>query len=491
MAALVRGGESRRREGLDGDVDLERDRELVERAQSGDRSAFDDLYRRYRQRLYRFCLRRLHDAHEAEDVTQEAFSRAWRALSTFDGARSFYPWLSVIAAHLCTDVFRKGYRSTPVAEFHQRNVASTEDDAEELVLRAVDTDLVAKAFERLSERHKRVLRLREGSEWSYQQIADHEGLATTAVETLLWRARQALKREFVTLARAEDRIGAWIGAAVSLAVLRRLLRAPLHALRRATSLGPGGAASVGSAAAFAAVVVASTLGGPVEPIAALAPVPSAIAAPSTHEALESAVVSSDGTSTEGGSVTSGAAATKAAIKGEPAPAASAEASNATQSDSVSSNPVDVVCTSGDAPAAEGIPSISPGTVGITIDDLGSPGGGGIGKLVSGPLAGMSSAVNAVHAVTAVNTLANAVGAPSNSVGAVAISVTNALTGTNSAVAAVSTPGVDQGITAVPGASVSAAAAVIPTGSTAPDPQTPSNSTANVVGTGLLGVITGS
>ena len=64
MTTLLTGG-STARGVLDDDVDLARDRVLVTRAQDGDRSAFDDLYLRYYRRLYRFCLRRLHDTHEA------------------------------------------------------------------------------------------------------------------------------------------------------------------------------------------------------------------------------------------------------------------------------------------------------------------------------------------------------------------------------------------------------------------------------------------
>ena len=210
----------------------------------------------YYRRLYRFCLRRLHDAHEAEDVAQEAFARAWRALPTFGGDRRFYPWLSVIASHLCTDVLRRRNRSTPVAEFHQSNVASTEDGGEELMLAAVDSDLVARAFTRLSDRHQRILHLREGSGWSYQRIADHEGVGITAVETLLWRARQALKREFATLAGAEGRFGAWLGGALSLAGLKRLLTLPTRAMRRSALTGVQGAAvAAGSAVAATALVI--------------------------------------------------------------------------------------------------------------------------------------------------------------------------------------------------------------------------------------------
>ncbi|MCL4414656.1 MAG: sigma-70 family RNA polymerase sigma factor [Actinobacteria bacterium] len=208
------------------DVDLDRDRALVERAQRGDQSAFDDLYQRYYQRLYRACVRRLRDQHEAEDVAQEAFARAWRALPNFAGDRKFYPWISVIAAHLCTDVQRRRSRSTPVAEFHPGNVASVDDGGEDMVMAAVDTEIVSEALAHLSERHQRILQLREGSGWSYQRIADHEGVGITAVETLLWRARQALKREFAAIAGAEGRLAAAIGALVGGGLLSRMLSAP-------------------------------------------------------------------------------------------------------------------------------------------------------------------------------------------------------------------------------------------------------------------------
>ena len=263
MTTLLTGGGARGTEALDDDVDLARDRVLVTRAQGGDRTAFDDLYMRYYRRLYRFCLRRLHDSHEAEDVAQEAFARAWRALPSFGGDRRFYPWLSVIASHLCTDVLRRRNRSTPVAEFHQSNVASTEDGGEELMVAAVDSDMVAKAFTRLSDRHQRILHLREGSGWSYQRIADHEGVGITAVETLLWRARQALKREFASLAGADSRLGAFLGGTLSLAGLRRLFGLPRRGLSKVAATGAKGAVvAAGSAVAATAMVIGATLNAP-------------------------------------------------------------------------------------------------------------------------------------------------------------------------------------------------------------------------------------
>jgi RNA polymerase sigma-70 factor (ECF subfamily) len=81
--APVRGGP------MDGTVDLARDRDLVERCQGGDRSAFEELYHRYHRRLFHFCLRRLHEPYEAEDAVQESFAKAWRAMPRFGGERRF------------------------------------------------------------------------------------------------------------------------------------------------------------------------------------------------------------------------------------------------------------------------------------------------------------------------------------------------------------------------------------------------------------------
>src|SRR6202020_1363139 len=131
------------------DVDLDRDRILVERCQAGDAGAFGSLYARYNARLLRFCLRRLHDRHEAEDAAQEAFARAWKALPNFAGERRFYPWLTVIAGNICTDMLRRRSRSTPTGDLelstrHPVGVVG-EDTSEELMLAAVDGELVNRA----------------------------------------------------------------------------------------------------------------------------------------------------------------------------------------------------------------------------------------------------------------------------------------------------------------------------------------------------------
>jgi RNA polymerase sigma-70 factor (ECF subfamily) len=224
---------------LPDDVDIDRDRTFVERCQGGDIAAFEALYTRYYDRLYRYCERRLHSHDEAEDATQEAFARAWRALPNFAGERRFYPWLSVIAGNICRDILRRRARSTPRANIGvhaplRENESS--ESSEDLVFAAVDSALVAKALDRLSVRYRNVLNLREGYGWTYQQIATHEGVAVGAIETLLWRARKALKREFTELSESK---GVFSGVVFSASALgRRFATSWVRRLQDLVAPGP-------------------------------------------------------------------------------------------------------------------------------------------------------------------------------------------------------------------------------------------------------------
>jgi RNA polymerase sigma-70 factor (ECF subfamily) len=238
------------------DVDLDRDRALVERCQAGDSAAFGNLYARYYERLLRFCLRRLNDRHEAEDAAQEAFARAWKALPNFAGERRFYPWLTVIAGNICTDMLRRRSRSTPTEDIElsarQPMTGSGAETSEELVLAAVDGELVNRALGRLSTRHRHVLAMREGSGWTYQQIADHEGVEIGTIETLLWRARQALKREFTVLSESKGALAGFLAGTG--AVIRR---ATLRAANKTAFLQWNGSGGLRNAVAGVAVTSAA------------------------------------------------------------------------------------------------------------------------------------------------------------------------------------------------------------------------------------------
>src|SRR5580698_4050673 len=246
------------------DVDLDRDRALVQRCQAGDAAAFGNLYARYYERLLRFCLRRLNDRHEAEDAAQEAFARAWKALPRFAGERRFYPWLTVIAGNICTDMLRRRSRSTPTDDLelgsHRPVGMSVTETSDELILAAVDGELVNKALDRLSVRHRHVLAMREGSGWTYQQIADHEGVEIGTIETLLWRARQALKREFTVLSESKGALGGFLigtGALIRKGALRVAHRGAV--IQSSAGMGSGGLRNAIAGVAVTSAAVAAAL----------------------------------------------------------------------------------------------------------------------------------------------------------------------------------------------------------------------------------------
>jgi RNA polymerase sigma-70 factor, ECF subfamily len=194
------------------EVDIERDSVLVERFQAGDADAFAELYSRYFARLTRYCRRRVPSESEAEDVAQEAFSRAFRALPAFNGERRFYPWLRVIATNLCVDAHRRARRAPPRVTFE-----ATVPNPEEFSAPSVEREWVVAALNGLPDRQRQALGLRATEGWSHERLADHFGVSTGAVKLLLHRARTNLRAALIEK-------GAALGAAPGLGAVGRAFR---------------------------------------------------------------------------------------------------------------------------------------------------------------------------------------------------------------------------------------------------------------------------
>jgi RNA polymerase sigma-70 factor (ECF subfamily) len=244
------------------DSDLARDRMLVEAWQAGDASAFDELYRRHFDRLRVHCARRIGDA-AAEEVTQEAFVRALRALPRFEGERRFYPWLTVIANRLCIDHVRRHGRIEPTDRV---DLGSVEDGHDARYALQADLANLDQAFSRLVPRHAEVLDLRERRGLTYDEIAGHLGVPHSTVETLLFRARKALRREFHAV--SAERLAAVPG-------LGWLATRTLRWRDRLATLDPGLSALGGAVAAGAVAAALVVLPAPHEP--SLHPVERAVA----------------------------------------------------------------------------------------------------------------------------------------------------------------------------------------------------------------------
>ncbi len=206
-----------------GMVDIDGDRELVERFQRGDQAAFDELYRRHYERLRGFCRRRVGDPHTAEEIAQEAFARAYVTLPNLTGERRFYPWLTVVAGRLCIDHHRRQARLRPTSDLDPGTVDYGDHD--DRLVRATEHADLDRALTRITDRHRQVLDLRERRGLTYDEIADELEVTHSTVETLLHRARRALRREY--LAVSGERRLAGLGALAWLSRRTADLRARL------------------------------------------------------------------------------------------------------------------------------------------------------------------------------------------------------------------------------------------------------------------------
>jgi RNA polymerase sigma-70 factor (ECF subfamily) len=326
------------------DVDLVRDRSLVELCQAGDEGAFGDLYTRYYQRLLRFCVRRVGNVHEAEEITQEAFARAFSAMPRFAGERRFYPWLTVIAARLCIDSHRRIARSEPTAEVDPGTV----DGGQQQVIDNVDLQYLAQAMAQLGPRHREVLELRETQGWSYQQIADHYNVTMGTVEALLFRARKALRREFLALAGPDARLASLPVFGV---MWRLAARARVHLNDLGSQLAPAAAAGAMGVAAVAGTLGFGGGGAAAVPAAVTRSVPT-VPTPGAGVSAPGAATQVRSSATHAGT-TDATGARQEQLVQRPSYGSASDGHATTQGDANAVQVGDVVMVSTDAPSSVG------------------------------------------------------------------------------------------------------------------------------------------
>ena len=186
----------------------DQDRDWVRRAREGDLSAFDHLVEKYMDRAYAVAYRMVGHPQDAEDVTQEAFAKAFSGLRGFRGDASFYTWLYRIVVHLCQDHLRKRrFRSRFTAWFRAEPDQERTDPPEErmpdpswrsnpeAVLQASQTrSAVDAALEALPPRQRSIFVLKHFQGLPIREIAQILRVTEGTVKTHLFRAVQALRR---------------------------------------------------------------------------------------------------------------------------------------------------------------------------------------------------------------------------------------------------------------------------------------------------------
>ncbi|MEY2624877.1 MAG: hypothetical protein RL412_652 [Pseudomonadota bacterium] len=176
------------------------DLSLVQLAQRGDAGAFDALVRRYQHKVVKLVLRYVRDPAEAEDIAQEAFIKAYRALPRFRGDSAFYTWLYRIAINTAKNVLASRGRSPIRYEVDRSDdddydvVANLKDTAtpEALALTEEIRSTVTAAIDALPEDLRTAIQLRELEGLSYEEIAAAMECPVGTVRSRIFRAREAI-----------------------------------------------------------------------------------------------------------------------------------------------------------------------------------------------------------------------------------------------------------------------------------------------------------
>ncbi len=192
--------------------DNELDHELVRRVQAGDKGAFDLLVRKYQHKLASVISRYVGDWAECQDVAQEAFVRAYRAIGNFRGDSAFYTWLYKIAINTAKNWLVSQGRRPPTEDVqiedavHLDAAVRLKDGStpERELLRQEIEQTVTRAVDALPDDLRQAITLREVDGLSYEEIAETMNCPIGTVRSRIFRAREAIDEQLRPLLNETD-----------------------------------------------------------------------------------------------------------------------------------------------------------------------------------------------------------------------------------------------------------------------------------------------
>ena len=180
------------------------DRELVAAAKLGENKAFEALLKKYRKSVYYMLLKMIKNPDDAEDLTQEAFAKAFNSIEKFDATYAFSTWLFRIATNNCIDFIRKKRVQTvsidqPMEGDDGSNirfdVRDDDLDPNQSMLKQQRKRFLNMAIDRLPEKYRKLVELRYFKELSYEEVAQELQIPLGTVKAQLFRARELLNQE--------------------------------------------------------------------------------------------------------------------------------------------------------------------------------------------------------------------------------------------------------------------------------------------------------
>jgi RNA polymerase sigma factor (sigma-70 family) len=172
---------------------------MVEEARKGSEKAFASLLNRYRDSIYYLLLKMVNNSSDAEDLTIEAFGKAFRNLDTYTPNFAFSTWLFKIATNNCIDFIRKKRSAPPIIDQGQDemdnytiNLQSDTLDPEETLINHQKIEQLRDVVNQLKPRYKKLIELRYYKEYSYTEISDELNLPIGTIKAQLFRAKTLL-----------------------------------------------------------------------------------------------------------------------------------------------------------------------------------------------------------------------------------------------------------------------------------------------------------
>lgn len=176
---------------------IESDEVLIARVKKGDCEAFNPLVERYKMPLYKVLYRMVRNRDDTEDLVEEAFIKAYRAISRFDLKRSFYAWICRIAVNNAINFIKKERRgqvqSIGMVEYR---LTAEKGNPVKMTREKILKERISAAIAKLPEEYRMILVLRVDEEYSYEEISDMLKIPKGTVMSRLARARQKLKKLF-------------------------------------------------------------------------------------------------------------------------------------------------------------------------------------------------------------------------------------------------------------------------------------------------------
>jgi len=177
---------------------------LVEMAKKGNEKAFSSLLNRYRDSIYYMLLKMVNNNSDAEDLTIEAFGKAFRNLDSFTPEFAFSTWLFKIATNNCIDFIRKKQITpAPIDQLQDDlnaitvNIQSDLPDPEETLINDQKIAVLREVVNQLKPRYRKLIELRYYKEYSYEEIASEMNLPIGTVKAQLYRAKSLLYNIFI------------------------------------------------------------------------------------------------------------------------------------------------------------------------------------------------------------------------------------------------------------------------------------------------------